>query len=337
MAKMTVTVFGGSGFIGRHLVRRLAANNAIVRVAVRDAESANYLRPMGDVGQIVPIATDLGDERSVTAAVDGADEVVNLVGLLYEGGNQNFRRIHTSGATNVGSACARAQVSKLVHVSAIGANSESSSAYARTKADGENGITNEFPNATILRPSIVFGPEDNFFNLFAGLSRLSPIIPVFGCPNFPKITFFSDEALIKIDFYGKGGTKFQPIYVGDVADAIVAALKSEEAIGKIYELGGPKVYTSKELMELLAATTGRRRVLAPMPFWYLNFIATFMELLPKPLLTRDQVSLLRHDNIVAKKANNLEDLGISATAAEAILPGYLSRFKRPKSTALEIF
>ena len=335
MAKMTVTVFGGSGFVGRHLVRRLAANEAIVRVAVRDAEAANYLRPMGDVGQIVPVATDLGDARSVTAAVEGADEVVNLVGLLYEGGGQNFKRIHTSGATNVGSACAKAQVSNLVHVSAIGANSESSSAYARTKADGEKSITKEFPNATILRPSIVFGPEDNFFNLFAGISRLSPVIPVFGCPNLPKVTFFSSEAPLKIDFYGKGGTKFQPIYVGDVADAIVAALKSEETNGKIYELGGPRVYTSKELMELLGSTTGRKRILAPIPFWYLNFIATFMEILPKPFITRDQVRLLRYDNIVANKANKIEDLGISATAAEAILPGYLSRFKRPKSAALE--
>ena len=335
MDRMTVTVFGGSGFVGRHLVRRLAADGKVIRVAVRDIEAANYLRPMGDVGQIVPIAADLGDNGSVAAAVEGANSVVNLVGLLYESGSQNFEQIHKLGATNVAKASADAGVLKLVQLSAIGASRSSFSAYARTKAAGEKNVKKAFPGATVIRPSIIFGPEDNFFNLFAGISRLSPLIPVFGCPSFPRINIFSDKGPLNIDFYGEGGTKFQPIYVGDVADAIVAALESEETNGNIYEIGGPKIYTSKEMMELLLSTIGRKRILAPIPFWYLNLIAYFMEFLPKPMLTRDQVMLLRRDNVVGSRSKKLHDLGVSATPAEAILPAYLARFRRPRSAMLE--
>ena len=330
MRDKTVTVFGGSGFIGRHLVQRLVARDAIVRIAVRDTEGANYMRLMGGVGQIVPIATDIGDEYSVASAIKGADSVVNLVGLLYEGGKQNFKRVHASGAAHIATAAAAAGVRKLVQLSAIGADPGSSSAYARTKATGEYNVKGAFPGATVIRPSIVFGPEDNFFNLFAGISRLSPIVPVFGCPLFPKVTMFSDKGPVNLDFYGNGGTKFQPVYVGDVADAILAALENDDANGKTYELGGPTVYTSKELMELLLNTIGRKRFLAPVPFWYLEFIAAFLELLPNPWLTRDQVKLLRFDNVVSRRANKLKDLGISATAPEAILPNYLARFMRPR-------
>ena len=335
MAKMTVTVFGGSGFIGRYLVQRLAAAGAIIRIAVRDTAAANYLRPVGNVGQIVPIATDIGDEASLTDVVKGVDCVVNLVGLLNESGKQNFVRINALGAANVATSAAAAGVKKLIQISAIGANLGSSSAYSRTKAAGEINVQNRFPAATILRPSIIFGPEDEFFNLFASISRLSPIMPVFGCPTFPKITLFSDKGPLNIDFYGQGGTKFQPVYVGDVANAIVAAIEKEESKGKIYELGGPNVYTSKELMELLLATIGRKRLLVPVPFWYLNIYAAFLERLPNPLLTRDQVKLLRYDNVVGRRVKNLKDLGIMATAAEAVLPAYLARFRRTNSEVYE--
>lgn len=324
-----VTVFGGSGFLGRHLVQRLAAAGALVRVAVRDVEAANFLKVLGDVGQIVPWPADITDPAQVATALDGASEAVNLVGILYERGRRTFERIHVDGAANVAGAAKAAGVNSLVQVSAIGADAASESQYARTKATGEAAVRAAFPAATILRPSVVFGPEDNFFNLFAGLARLSPVLPVFGCPTVPKVKLFPEGGLFEVDLYGSGGTRFQPVYVGDVADAIVKALTTPACRSKTYELGGPVVYSFKELMDLLLAEVGRKRFLLPLPFAIASFEAFFLELWPKPLLTRDQVTLLKRDNVVAEGALGFKDLGLAPKAAEAIVPTYLHRFRPP--------
>ena len=334
MARRVVTVFGGSGFLGRHLVQRLAASGAIVRVAVRDTEDALYLKPLGDVGQIVPVTASVANQASVEAAVDGADAVVNLVGILYEWSKNTFERIHAQGAGTVAAAAKAAGAGKLVHISAIGADPQSDSLYARSKAAGEQAVREAFPEASIFRPSVIFGPEDTFFNLFAGLSRITPFLPVFGCPLIPKITLFQDDNLIDIDFFADGGTKFQPVYVGDVADAIMAALEAPEAQGQTYELGGPQVYSYKQVMELLLENIGRKKILAPYPFGLAAFWAFFLEMWPKPLFTRDQIKLLRKDNVVGSSAKTFRDLGIEPTAAEAILPSYLRRYRPPARQSL---
>ena len=327
MTRRVVTVFGGSGFIGRHLVRRLAASGAIVRVPVRDVDTALFLKTMGDVGQVVPMAVDLGDKKLVAAAVGGAEVVVNLVGILSEWWNRTFQSVHVDGATAIAKAAAEAGVKRLIHLSAIGADKNSASAYGRTKALGEEAALAAFPGATIMRPSVIFGPEDKFFNLFAGLARLSPVLPVFGCPTFPRIGLFSGEGLVNVDPYGEGGTRFQPVYVGDVADAVMRALDDPESQGKTYELGGPRVYSFKELMDLMLAEIGRKRLLVPVPFMVARIEAWFLEKWPQPILTRDQVKLLERDNVVGADALGFKDLGVEPVTAESILPTYLRRFR----------
>ena len=330
MARRVVTVFGGSGFIGRHLVRRLAASGAVVRAAVRDTQAALYLKTMGEVGQIVPFGCDITDPALTAAAVEDAEAVVNLVGILSQWGRRTFQRLHVDGAANVAAAAKAAGARRLVQVSALGADAASASLYGRTKAAGEEAVLAAFPDATIVRPSVVFGPEDKFFNLFAAMAGLTPVLPVFGCPLLPKVTLSGDAPPLRIDVYGAGGTRFQPVYVGDVADAIMAALEHPEAPGKTYELGGPKVYSFKEIMELMLKETGRRRLLVPLPFAVARFNAWFLEKWPRPVLTRDQVKLLERDNVVGAGALTLEDLGVEATAAETILPSYLGRFRPPR-------
>lgn len=311
MAPRLVTIFGGSGFLGRHLVRRLAASGARVTVGVRNPDRALFLQPMGDVGQITPVAANVRDEASVIAAVEGADAVVNLVGILYETRRQTFAQIHAQGAERVAQAARSAGAKRLVQVSAIGADPHSVSAYARSKAAGETAVKAAFPEATIMRPSILFGPEDDFFNRFAALARLFPVLPLFG----------------------GGATKFQPVYVGDVADAIVKALEDGEAQGKTFELGGPKVYSFQELMALMLAEIGRKRLLLKLPFFLADLMGAVLERLPRlpgkgPPLTRDQARLLRYDNVVSKDAPGLTELGIAPTACEIILSTYLDRFRR---------
>jgi len=328
MKKNIVTVFGGSGFIGRHLIRRLVAKGAIVRVVVRDPEAAKYLMTMGNVGQVVPFAANVREEASLEAAVNGAQTVVNLVGVLSEWGKQDFQNIHTQGAANVAKAAATAGVQNLVHISAVGANAGSASRYAQTKIAGEIAVKSEFRNAIIIRPSVVFGPEDGFFNLFAGLARFTYFLPVFGCPALPRFNFFQDGKAFKIDFYGDGGTKFQPVYVGDVAESICAAIDSESSKGQVYELGGPVVYSSVEFMKLILKHIGRKRILLPIPFWYLKIVGWLLQKFPAPLLTYDQVMQLKVDNVVSRKVKTLADLGVKATPVEAILPKYLTRFKK---------
>jgi NADH dehydrogenase len=306
-----VTVFGGSGFLGRHLVQRLAATGARVTVAVRNPESALFLKPMGDVGQITPVGADVRDGPAVAAAVQGADWVVNLVGVLYETRRQSFSAIHAQGAERIAKAAKAAGAKRLVHVSAIGANRHSSAAYARSKAAGEAAVAAAYPAATILRPSIIFGPEDDFFNRFAAMARVSVALPLFG----------------------GGETRFQPVYVGDVAAAVVKALTDEGTAGTTYELGGPRVYSFRQLMTLMLAEIGRKRILLPLPFFVADAMGAVLQSLPLPFgmappLTGDQAKLLRYDNVVSGDAPGLADLGIAPTACEIILPTYLDRFRR---------
>lgn len=301
-----VTVFGGSGFIGRYVVKRLAAKGARVRVAVRDIEAAKFLKPMGAVGQIAPVTVNVGDGASVAAAVEGADIVVNSVGILYESGRQTFQRAHVDGPQAMAEAAARTGAQAFVHVSAIGADPASESLYATSKARGEAAVRDAFPAATILRPSVVFGPEDDFFNRFAMMARLSPALPL-------------------ID---GGHTKFQPVYVGDVADAVMAALEDEAAAGKTYELGGPEVVTFRQVMEIVMAETGRKRILAPAPSALMRPFAAIAEMLPvPPPITRDQLTLLESDNVVSEGAATLADLGVTPTAMAAEVPEYLVRYR----------
>jgi len=311
MDRRIATVFGASGFIGRHLVQRLAAAGYGVRAACRDVESALFLKPMGDVGQVVPWPAEITRRDTVETAVQGADVVINLVGILYERGARTFQVVHAEGAQNVAEASAAAGVQQLVQVSALGADENSPAAYARTKAAGEVAGKTAFKKATVLRPSVVFGPEDDFFNRFAAMARISPVLPVIG------------------GGFGKedGGPKFQPVYVGDVADAIMAVLADAKHQGQTYELGGPAVYSFREVMELVLTQTNRRRLLLPLPYWLAEMEAVFLGLLPKPLLTTDQVALLRSDNVVGAKSKTFKHLDIQPRSAEMILPTYLMRFR----------
>ena len=305
MTQRVVTVFGGSGFVGRHLVWRLAKQGWIVRVAVRRPSQAGFLKPLGEIGQITPLRAPVQDPVAVAAAMAGADAAVNLVGILYERGKQTFAGVHARGAQTVAEAAAAAGIEHLVQVSAIGADLHGGAAYARSKGAGEAAVKTAFPSATILRPSVVFGPEDDFFNRFAAMARLSPALPLIG----------------------GGATRFEPVYVGDVAQAIVKCLADPACAGKTYELGGPRVYTFKEILQLLLREIRRRRLLVPWPFALAEVQARFLELLPVPPLTRDQLRMLRRDNVVSEGALTLADLGIAPTAAEVILPTYLDRYR----------
>jgi NADH dehydrogenase len=306
MESRLVTVFGGTGFLGRHTVRALAKAGWRIKVAARRPARGFFLRPLGTVGQIDFVKCDVSDADSVAAALAGSDAVVNLCGILFQRG-QTFEDIQADGPANVGAAAAKAGVEAVVHVSAIGADSESASEYAATKAEGETRLREVFPAATIFRPSIVFGPEDGFFNRFAEMARFLPVLPLIG----------------------GGKTLFQPVFVGDVAAAIVAALDSEAMRGRTYELGGPTVYSFKQLMQLILSETDRSRILLPVPFGIAAIKAFFLQFLPNPPLTPDQVKLLRHDNVVAPQALGLADLGIVPTTVEAEVPAYLWRY-RPK-------
>lgn len=311
MQRGLVTVFGGSGFVGRYAVKHLAEAGWRVRVAVRRPDEALFLKPMGDVGQIALTQANLRVEPSVAAAVAGADAVVNLVGILYESGQQSFASVQARGAELVARAARAAGARRLVQVSAIGADEQSGSLYARSKAMGEAAVRREFPASTILRPSVIFGMEDGFLNRFGAMARISPFLPLIG----------------------GGLTRFQPVYVGDVAAAICAALDDDAAPGRTYELGGPAVYSFRELMELVLRETGRRRALLPIPFALAELQAFFLELLPVPPLTRDQVRLLRHDNLPAAGAAGLAELGLSPTSLEAHASSILARYRRAGSSA----
>jgi NADH dehydrogenase len=303
-----VTVFGGSGFVGRHVVRALAKRGYRIRVAVRRPDLAVHLQPLGNVGQIQLVQANLRFRWSVDKAVEGADHVVNLVSILFESGSQRFVSVQAFGARAVAEA-ARAVGAKVTYVSAIGADKSAESDYARTKAEAEAAVLETVKDAVILRPSIIFGPEDGFFNKFADMARFAPALPLIG----------------------GGLTKFQPVYVGDVAEAIARSVDGTVEGGKVYELGGPDVRTFKQLLQEMLAIIERKRILAPVPFWAAKIIGLVAGLLPSPVLTRDQVTLLESDNIVSDKAKKdgrtLEGVGIEPTSMSAVLPSYLWRFR----------
>jgi uncharacterized protein YbjT (DUF2867 family) len=311
-AKMTqrdrlATVFGGTGFIGRYVVQRLADQGWRVRIAVRHIETGLFLKVMGEVGQIDLVRCDIRDPAAVEGVARHAEAVVNCVGILYERGKQTFEAVHAEGAGRIAAAATKAGAKRLAHISAIGADAGSPAAYARTKAAGEAKVTQAFPTATILRPSVVFGPEDDFFNRFAAMARVSPFLPL----------------------VGGGATRFQPVYAGDVAAAVVRAIDDPAAEKRVYELGGPVTYSFRELMELVLRKTGRNRVLLPIPFSLATLQALFLQFLPSPPLTPDQVKMLRSDNVAAPGAAGLRDLGIEPTPVDGVVDTYLQRFRRP--------
>jgi uncharacterized protein YbjT (DUF2867 family) len=301
---MLVTVFGGGGFIGRHIVQRLAAAGHSIRIAGRDTERAARLCTMGGVGQITPVAASVTDEASSARAVAGADIVINLVGILFESRAGDFQRIQAEGAGRVARLAAAAGAKQFLHLSAIGADAGSPSLYAQTKAAGEAAVLAAFPGAIILRPSVVFGPDDQFFNRFAGLAVMLPFMPVVA-----------------------GETRFQPVYVGDVADAAMAALADPAAGGKVFELGGPRVMSMRQVLRYILDVTGRRRPMIALPEGFVRLQARLGELLPTPPLTRDQLILLGKDNVVSPDALGFQALGIEPKAVEAIVPAYLARFR----------
>jgi NADH dehydrogenase len=301
---MLVTVFGGGGFIGRHIVQRLAAAGHSIRIAGRDTERAARLCTMGGVGQITPVAASINDEASSARAVAGADIVINLVGILFESRAGDYQRIQAEGAGRVARLAAAAGARQFLHLSAIGADAGSPSLYAQTKAAGEAAVLAAFPGAIILRPSVVFGAEDQFFNRFAGLAALLPFMPVVA-----------------------GETRFQPVYVGDVADAAMAALADPAASGKVFELGGPRVMSMRQVLRYILDVTGRQRPMIALPGGFVRLQARLGELLPTPPLTRDQLILLGKDNVVSPNALGFQALGIEPKAVEAIVPSYLARFR----------
>lgn len=312
-----VTVFGASGFIGRYVVRALAARGIRVRAAVRRPHLANKLRVMGVPGQIQLVQANVRDRNSVARAVEGASAVVNLVGVLHQEGRQGFVALHAQGAQNIAEAAAAAGVPRLVHISAIGADPESPSVYARSKAEGEARVRAAFPGATILRPSVVFGVEDQFFNKFANMFRYTPVF-----------------APIPILLFG-GKTRMQPIYVRDVAEAVARVLERKATAGKTFELGGPRVYTFKELLNFTLETIDRPRWLLPAPgpiALTMGFLGEMAGALPfvDPPITRDQVLMLKRDNVAGEGADlgHLSDLEIAPTTVEAVVPGYLERYRR---------
>ncbi|WP_300056504.1 complex I NDUFA9 subunit family protein [uncultured Roseobacter sp.] len=310
MSKL-VTIYGGSGFVGRYIARRMAKAGWRVRVAVRRPNEAIFVKPYGVVGQVEPVLCNIRDDASVRAVMSGADAVVNCVGILAEVGKNQFDAVQADGAERVARIAAEEQVDRLVHVSAIGADAEAASDYARTKAEGEAGVLAHMPGAVILRPSIVFGPEDQFFNRFASMSRLGPVLPVVGAE-----------------------TRFQPVYVDDVAKAAELALAGTVDPG-IYELGGPEVATFRELMQQMLAVIHRRRLVMNVPFFAARIMAFGFDMLQavtfglitNGMITRDQVRNLANDNVVSEDAKSFADLGITPVTMASVLPDYLWRFR----------
>ena len=309
-AEKLITIIGGSGFLGRHIVRALAKRGYRIRAACRRPDLAGHLQPLGVPGQVMPVQANVRYPASLAAACDGAYAVINLTGVLYSAGAQSFDAVHAFGAEASAKAARAARARVFIQMSAIGADPGSSAAYARSKAEGEARARAAFPGAIILRPSIVFGPEDSFFNRFAGLARFAPALPLIG----------------------GGATKFAPVFVGDVAEAVARLVDRGEADGKTYELGGPEVLTFKQLMQFTLNTIERKRLLIPVPWNVARLQGLILGLLPKPLLTADQVELLKSDNVVSEAAQRekrtLDGLGIAAQGIEGIVPGYLYRFRK---------
>ncbi|HEY1929169.1 MAG TPA: complex I NDUFA9 subunit family protein [Caulobacteraceae bacterium] len=308
--KGLVTVFGGSGFVGSQIVRALARTGARVRVAVRQPGRGYRLRMLGDVGQIEVVQANVRDDASAARALEGAEACINAVAILYESGRQTFDGVHVDGARRVATLAASAGVTRYVHISAIGADAKSPAAYGRTKAAGEAATREAFPGAAIVRPSVVFGPEDHFFNRFAQMATISPALPLIG----------------------GGHTRMQPVFVADVSAAVAKAVASDEAAGRTFELGGPEAFTFRRLMEIMLEVIQRRRLLVSTPWPVAGALGMVGDLVATigapPPLTTDQVALLRSDNVVAAGALGLRDLGVEPNALEAIIPSYLYRYRR---------
>jgi uncharacterized protein YbjT (DUF2867 family) len=305
-----VTLIGGSGFVGRHVARALARRGFRVRVACRRPDLAGHVQPLGTPGQVMPVQANVRYPDSLASVCDGALAVINLTGVLYSRGAQSFEAVHVFGAEASAKAARAARARVFIQMSALGASLNSSSYYAKSKAEGEARARAVFPGAIIIRPSIVFGPEDSFFNRFAALSRFLPVLPLIG----------------------GGHTKFAPVFVGDVAEAVARLVERCEANGKTYELAGPEELSFRELMEFMLETVERKRLLLPVPWALAKLQALVLGLLPRPLLTRDQVELLKTDNVVSSEAiregRTLQGLGISPTGIEGIVPSYLYRYRR---------
>ena len=305
-----ITIIGGSGFVGRHIVRALARRGYRIRVACRRPDLAGHLQPLGNTGQIMAVQANVRYPASLAAACEGAYAVINLTGVLYSAGAQSFDAVHAFGAEASAKAARAARARVFIQMSAIGADASSSAEYARSKAEGEARARANFPGAIILRPSIVFGPEDGFFNRFAEMARFSPFLPLIG----------------------GGETRFQPVFAGDVGEAVARLVDAGEADGKTYELGGPEAFSFKELMQFTLDTIGRSRLLLPLPWGVAKVQAAIMGLLPKPMLTTDQVEMLRHDNVVSEEARRegrtLLGLGVTPQGIEGIVPGYLYRYRK---------
>ncbi len=300
-----IAIFGAGGFLGKHLMRELTKLDYRVKVATRNPYLKGYLKPLGNPGQIELFKTNIFDTEDVKKILNDSDIVINLVGILYETRKQKFSQIHSQFPYLLSNLCNELAIKKLVHVSALGVKEKHNSLYMQSKLEGEKNIQDIFKSSVILRPSVVFGPEDKFFNTFASLAQFSPALPL----------------------VGGGKTKFAPIYVGDVAKAIVKALELNNSEPKIYELGGPKNYSFKELMEILLTEIKKKRFLIPIPFGFAKFQSYFLQMLPNPLLTPDQVELLKHHNIVSGDHLTLKDLGITGTPIQSILSKYIYRFR----------
>jgi NADH dehydrogenase len=306
--KGLVVVFGGSGFVGRHIVRRLAKEGFKLRVVMRRPNEALFLKTAGRTGQIELLQGNIRDKASSRAALGGASAVINAVGILYENGPQKFDAVQSAGAAHLATLAAEQGIDRFIQISAIGADASSASAYARSKGEGEAAILAACPHAHVLRPSIVVGPEDDFFNRFARMVQIAPVLPL----------------------VGGGLTRYQPVGVFDVAHAVAACL--DGAPSGIYELGGPKIYTFRELMELMLDKVNKRRLLVPLPFAAAGTLAQFMQFLPTPPLTPDQVILLSSDNVVGENLPDLAALGIEATPIAALLDSYLGRYRGASKT-----
>ena len=302
MASKRVTVFGGSGFLGRQIVKSLAAKGTNVRVAVRHPERASFLERLGRDGQIELVHADVWDESTVARAVKRSVSVINTVGHYVEKGTAAFDVAHGQGALHVARQARHAGAERLIHISGLGADPTSDSPYVRARGIGEILVKNAFEGVTILRPCVIFGPDDSFFNTLAGMARQTPVLPLFGM----------------------GRTNLQPVFVGNVAEACVRVLAKPSTEGKVYQLGGPRVYTYEALVRLVLKQAGRRRALIPVPFFVWDSLAALMAFLPNPPLTRDQVKLMKRDNVIEEKALTLEDLGIGPDSVEEILPTYIN-------------
>ena len=311
MHNKLITIVGGTGFVGRYVVKLLASRGYTIRVIARDPEAALHLKTAGEVGQIVLVPGNLSKPESLQGKLDNSWAVVNLVGILFETSRQNFSTLHAQGAEKLAQLSKAAGVERFIHMSSISVDKAVNSKYARTKALGEKAVKAAFPEATILRPSVVFGPEDQFFNTFAAMARFAPMLPLIG----------------------GGKTKFQPVYVCDVARAVLAVLEQNDSKASIYELGGPEIYTFEELLEFICKTTRRSPYLLNVPFGVAGAVSRVTQLLPHPPITYDQVSMLKHDNVVNSGVKTFADLGIQPDAVEAIVPEYLQRFMKPELIA----